>query len=82
MKTELELERAITECLPLLIERSETLDTILARYPELDQELLRPLEAACWLCERSRLFDPHPGFIRSSRKILVDKIANKKPLAA
>ena len=81
-KIELELENVITECLYLIHDRGETAKSVAARYPDLEEMLLPPLEAARWLCDRSSLFDPRPGFVQSSKRQLVEKIGQKKPLAA
>ena len=80
--TDLKLENIIVECLPLLRNGGESTESILARYPEFNSALQRPLEAACWLWDRSRLFDPRPGFVKSSRKHLVERISKITPLTA
>jgi hypothetical protein len=80
--TDLKLETVIVECLPLLKNGGESAESVLARYPEFRSALQRPLEAACWLWERSRLFDPRPGFVKSSKKHLIEQISKKTPIIA
>jgi hypothetical protein len=56
----------------------ETIDSIVARYPEYAEELRAQLEVATWLSSSSTVLDPRPGFISASRNRLVARIKQEQ----
>ena len=68
-----DLDRIIQTCLQSL-ESGESLDAVLARYPELEDSIRPPLEAAMWLGQIKRNLDPSPAYIAASRTRLVSQI--------
>jgi hypothetical protein len=52
---------------------------VVARYPQIAEELLPRLEAALWLQHASLSFATRPGFVYDSRKHLEKQIASMQP---
>jgi len=69
-----EIEKILQSCLDLILSGQETLDSVLARYPE-QADMLRPqLESILWIHNINQELDPRPGFVAASRRRLVAKI--------
>jgi len=66
------------KCLELIESGEESIESLIIRYPEINDFLRPPLEAASWLYQRSKLFDPTPAFLTSSRFRLVTTIQSEK----
>jgi hypothetical protein len=63
----------LNRCLELIESGAGTVETVIDLYPDLDQVLRPPLEAAQWLVSRSEVLNPRPGFVKLSRQRLVDR---------
>jgi len=61
-------------CLELIESGEESIESLIIRYPETKDFLRPPLEAALWLHQRSKIFDPTPAFLISSRLRLVSTV--------
>jgi hypothetical protein len=73
-----ESEKILQSCLDLILTGQETLDSVLARYPE-QADMLRPqLESLLWLRNINQELDPRPGFVAASRRRLVAKIQQER----
>lgn len=69
-----EFDEALQSCLDLIRGGRETIDSVVARYPEFAQELRTQIEVALWLSSASAALDPRPGFVSASRRRLVTRI--------
>ena len=69
-----EFDEALQSCLDLIRGGRETIDTVVARYPEYAEELRAQLEIATWLSTTGPALDPSPGFVSASRRRLVSRI--------
>jgi hypothetical protein len=69
-----EFDEALQSCLDLIRGGRETIDSVVARYPEYGEELRAQLEIALWLSSVSAALDPRPGFVAASRNRLVSRI--------
>lgn len=69
-----EMETILQSCLEAMQNGPESLDPIIAGYPEEGPELLPLLEAALWLCSFRGAIEPRPGFIGYSRTRLISLI--------
>jgi hypothetical protein len=69
-----EFEEALQVCLDLIRGGRETIDSVVARYPEYAEDLRDQLEIATWLAASSSALDPRPGFVSASRRRLVSRI--------
>ena len=78
-KRQVEIESALQACLESIQTESISMETALAQYPELAEELRPQLEAALWLTSRRPALDPRPGFLTTSRRRLVRRIGYEKP---
>jgi hypothetical protein len=56
----------------------ETIDDVLADYPEQADKLRPQLEAALWIGGNKSAFDPRPGFVSTSRGQLLTKIRHEQ----
>jgi hypothetical protein len=73
-----ELSKILDSCLDQIASGSETVDTVVERYPKYRDQLKPALEAAAWLQNRSEVFNPRPGFVQLSHRRLVNRFkANK-----
>lgn len=81
MKVEQQVDQIITSYLPAVIDGKQTLDSVLASYPQLAAELKPRLEAALWLHHARLSFATRPGYIIDSRKYLVQKINSLPPIS-
>jgi hypothetical protein len=68
-----ELSRILDACLDQIANGSETVDTVVERYPKYKEQLKPALEAAQWLQSRSEVFNPRPGFVQLSQRRLVNR---------
>lgn len=71
-------EHILQTCLDLIQTRQETVDSVLARYPEHADEIRPLLEAASWLYGQREALAPRPGFVAESRQRLMARIAVEK----
>ena len=69
-----EFNEALQSCLDLIRGGRESIDSVVARYPEYGDELQAQLEIAMWLSSASTALDPSPGFVSASRRKLVSRI--------
>jgi len=69
-----EFDEAFHVCLELIREGRETLESVVARYPEYAEELRAQLEAVTWLFAHKTALEPRPGFVAASRRRLVARI--------
>jgi hypothetical protein len=72
-----ELDQILQTCLERVLTGGETIDDVLADYPEQADELRPQLEAALWLGGQKRAFDPQPRFVSTSRGQLLTKIRHE-----
>jgi len=54
--------------------RQATVEEVIASHPEIAEELRTGLETAMWLTANGNVFDPRPGFIPASRRLIVKHI--------
>ena len=73
-----EFDEALQFCLDLIRGRTETIDSVVARYPEFEDELRAQLEVAVWLSTTSAALEPRPGFVSASRRRLVSRIQQEQ----
>lgn len=73
-----EFEEALQSCLDLIRGGRESVDSVVARYPEFADDLRAQLEIALWLSTSSTALDPRPGFVSASRHRLVSKIQQEQ----
>ena len=64
----------LQSCLNTLLQGEESVDAVLARHPELAEELKSQLEAALWLEQRKEAFTPPAAFASRSRSVLMERI--------
>lgn len=65
----------LQECLEKHLLYGESLEDIAAEYPQWGNRLSVDLKAAIYLNNQTNLFNPRAGFISSSKKYLLEKIA-------
>lgn len=77
-----EFDEALQICLDLIRGGRETIESVVALYPEFADELRSQLEVATWLTSASSALDPRPGFVSASRRRLVARIQqeNRSPV--
>jgi hypothetical protein len=81
MRTQNPLETVLQTCLEEIQNSRESIDAVLARYPEIADRLRPPLETALWLQNRQAQFSPRPGFVASSRRRVIASITSgRKPI--
>jgi hypothetical protein len=76
------IEKILEENLTAIRNGRETIDSTLARYPAIAEELGPRLEAVLWLDNASDSCQPRPGFVTSSRRSLERQIAALPPVNA
>jgi hypothetical protein len=79
MKIERQIDQIINENVTAIASGEETLDSILAEYPQIAPELRPRLEAVIWLQQAKLSVATRPGFIHDSRKYLEAKIESTHP---
>ena len=78
-----EFDQALQACIDLIRGGRETIDSVVARYPEYADELRAQLEIVMWLSSTGAALDPRPGFVSASRRRLVTRIQlESQPAAA
>lgn len=55
-----------------------TFEALMEKYPEYQEVLKPPLEAAAWLHSRALAFEPRPGFVASSKRRLIKRFRNRE----
>ncbi|MGE5223244.1 MAG: DUF5667 domain-containing protein [Omnitrophica WOR_2 bacterium] len=68
------IEIALQSCLDIIQKEHVPVESALALYPDLADELRPSLEAALWLTSQQAVFNPPPGFLAASKKRLVAEI--------
>lgn len=79
MRIERQIEKIIDDHLPAIGNGQETLESVLAKFPEIEDELRPRLEAAVWLRTARFALATRPAYIHDSRKYIEAKIAEIKP---
>ncbi|MCK5427891.1 MAG: hypothetical protein KAI94_00390 [Anaerolineales bacterium] len=69
-----EFEQIFERCLEQIQSGQKSLDSALAQYPGMTDELRPRLEAALWLDGRKSSLDPRPGFVAASSNRLISQI--------
>jgi hypothetical protein len=69
-----EIDRVVQLCIEAIESSGESIDSVIARYPGLEEIIRPPLEAAIWLQARKSYFDPRPEFVSESRQRLIAQI--------
>jgi hypothetical protein len=72
------IEELLQTCLESIASGQDTIDSVLARYPQLADDLRSALEAASWLRLRSDLLNPRPGFVMASRSRLLEQVQREQ----
>jgi hypothetical protein len=73
-----EFDDVLQSCLDLVRSGRESIDTVVARYPEFAGELRAQLETAVWLTSFNSALEPRPGFVPASRRRLVSRIKQEQ----
>jgi hypothetical protein len=73
-RNEQEISQIIEENLERVLSGKTSIDEVLRRHPQYAASLRRELESAVWLYSRSEQVAPRPGFIKASRKRVVEQI--------
>jgi hypothetical protein len=81
MKIERQIDQIITQHLPAIVSGEETLDSVAAKYPEIESELHPRLEAVIWLHNAKLSVATRPGFVHDSRKYIQNKITSTPPVS-
>jgi hypothetical protein len=87
---QLHVSEILEQCLEQVLSGQETIDSVLAKFPEYAQELRPELDTALWLQDQRSAVDMRPGYLTASRSRLVKQINRtqektipaKKPLLA
>jgi hypothetical protein len=79
MKIKHQIDQIINENVTAISTGEESLESVLARYPQITNELRPRLEAAIWLQQVRLSVATRPGFIFDSRKYLEAKIESMHP---
>ncbi len=79
MKIERQIDQIINIHLSAISNGEETLETILAMYPQIAGELRPRLEAALWLVKARQNVEPRPGFIPATRKYVETRVDVLQP---
>jgi hypothetical protein len=79
MRIERQIEKIISEYLPAIENRQETLESVLDKFPEIANELQPRLEAMLWIRRARFALATRPGYIHDSRKYLEAKIEEIQP---
>jgi hypothetical protein len=72
-----EIDMILNGCLELVRRGAGNIENIVERYPDIQDILKPPLEAASWLVLYRRIFDPRPGFAVRSRSKILCRIRSK-----
>jgi hypothetical protein len=82
MTQEHTIDEILQSCLDMIRNEEEDIEAVLARFPDMADELRPELETAAWMREQSSVFDPPPGFINASRRKLIAQIRQESGAAA
>jgi hypothetical protein len=78
-----DIDRILQSCLDAIQGDGETIDSVLTRYPDLEESLRPQLEAYLWLWSVKSELDPRPDYVTASRGRLMAQIKGaelaKKP---
>jgi hypothetical protein len=73
------LDRAFEEALKSILEDGQDLETALAAYPNLSEELRPRLEAALWLGKQKQNLEPRSGYLPGAAHRLVAQLSQDTP---
>jgi hypothetical protein len=81
-----DIDRILQTCLDAIQGDGETIDSVLTRYPDLEESLRPQLEAYLWLWSEKSVLNPRPDYVAASRRRLMAQIrqaelAKKSPPA-
>jgi hypothetical protein len=79
MRIENQINQIIQDALPAITSGNETLESVVAKHPQIAAELYPRLEAAIWLQQSRFAMSTRPGYIHDSRKYLEVKIKSLQP---
>lgn len=77
-----DIDRIVQFCLQAMENDGESLDSVIARYPDLEASIRPPLEAALWLERVKYSLDPTPEFVSDARKRLMAQIQHGNVITA
>jgi hypothetical protein len=77
-----DIDRIVQSCLQAMRVDGESLDSVIARYPDLEASIRPPLEAALWLDRVKYSLDPTPEFVSGARQRLLAQIQRGNVTAA
>ncbi|MEJ2353794.1 MAG: hypothetical protein P8Y03_28785, partial [Anaerolineales bacterium] len=69
-----DIDRILQSCLDAIQGDGETIDSVLTRYPDLEESLRPQLEAYLWLWSVKGELDPRPDYVTASRGRLMAQI--------
>ncbi len=73
-RDEQEISQIIENGLEAILSGGATLESVVAQHPE-QAEIIRPeLEGALWLVSQRQEVEPRPGFVKASRRRVVERI--------
>jgi hypothetical protein len=79
MKIDTQIDKIIEHYLPAISNGQETIDSVLAIYPQYACELRPRLEAVLWIVNAKKNMEPRQGFVASSRKFLEQRFESVQP---
>lgn len=82
VSSEQRIALVLQTCLDAVQSGEDTFEGVLARYPELEEELRPQLEYALWLVSRRPMLEPDADFVRRSRARLMARIQAEQRSAA
>jgi hypothetical protein len=62
------IEQVLQSCLDKIESGQETVESVLARYPEFAEQLRPELEIAVWLSTQKDMLNPRPGWVAASKR--------------
>ncbi len=69
----------LEECLELVEQEGESLDSVVGRFPEAAEELKADLQAALWLRDQGKCLEARPGWLAASQQRMIALIQSKDP---
>ncbi|HZD55218.1 MAG TPA: DUF5667 domain-containing protein [Anaerolineales bacterium] len=69
-----DIDRILQSCLDAIQGDGETIDSVLARYPDLEESLRPQLEAYLWIWSEKGVLNPRPDYVAASRRRLMAQI--------
>lgn len=73
-----DIDRILQTCLDAIQGDGETIDSVLTRYPDLEESLRPQLEAYLWLWSEKSVLNPRPDYVAASRRRLMAHIKQAK----